>query len=143
MAYCTNCGAELQANANYCTRCGTPVKQVWQKPPHVPDPVSNNARAVAETLTITREKQLVCSAMRYDVTIDGKYIDQVNMGQTITTRVFSEVIHVEITSRSKMPKKRMWMDLQIGRMPKIQFKLAWPGDIHVNVSGAKVLQCGY
>jgi len=31
MPYCKKCGAELQKDANFCTKCGTPVTEQARK----------------------------------------------------------------------------------------------------------------
>ncbi|MFH1821856.1 MAG: zinc ribbon domain-containing protein [Methanobacteriota archaeon] len=43
MAYCTECGAEVEGKAKFCTNCGTPVpkrgkRPVITKPEHIPPP---------------------------------------------------------------------------------------------------------
>lgn len=40
MAFCTNCGAQNQDNAQYCTGCGSPVRGALATPPGQLSPVS-------------------------------------------------------------------------------------------------------
>ena len=40
MAFCTNCGAQNQDNAQYCTGCGSPIRVALATPPGQLSPVS-------------------------------------------------------------------------------------------------------
>lgn len=138
MRYCSTCGAQIPDYGLFCGSCGAPAART-----SVPPPPAAPAM-IAKTLTIARKSQYVCSAVGYKALVDGVDLGNIGAGKSISTRVFSETVRVEIQCTGLLMKNiRLRMLLRVTGTPRVDFELKSSGAISATVSGADILEQGY
>lgn len=135
MRYCSMCGAQIPDYGRFCGSCGAPVAQT-----SVPPPPAAPAM-IAKTLTIARKSQFICAGAGYKVLVDGVDLGNIGVGKSISTRVFSETVRVEIQCTTILMKGiRLRMVLRVTGTPRVDFELQYGGAISATVSGADILE---
>lgn len=139
MAFCKNCGTPLPPDGLFCPTCGVRNDQISAGA----GTDHQYAAAAAHTLVISRASQFVCAAVSYEVYINGAVLGKVPVGQSISTRIFSNTVRVEIRCTTMLMKHiKLWMVLRPERNPRLEFSLQYGGAIKASVSGAEILEHG-
>ena len=130
MSFCANCGASLSDDDLFCGKCGKPVRKS-----------SSSGNDTSYSLTISRAKQFICALCSYEVFVNGESVGRIPVGKTITVRVFSEEVRVEIKCVTLMMTRfKLNMKLKLKQNARIDFHLKYPGSIEAAVTGAEVLE---
>ncbi len=145
MRYCSMCGSQIPEGGRFCGNCGAPVAQQPAAPaPQFDGYQPQPAQVIAKTLTVARKSQFICAATGYKVLVDGVDLGNVGVGKSISTRVFSDTVRVEIQCTTILMKGiRLWMLLRITGIPRVDFELQYGGAISATVSGADILDQGH
>lgn len=139
MGYCAKCGSPLAEGGRFCGSCGAPVERGMPEPDRYQKP-----QFAAKTLTVARKSQFICCGTGYAVSVDGVDLGNVGVGKSITTRVFSETVRVEIRCTTVLMKKiKLWMLLRVTGTPRVDFELQYGGAISATVTGAEIVDQGH
>ena len=115
MAFCTNCGHELEQGARFCVQCGTPAGQV--------------ARPVKRSLLIRRASQFVCATNTYDVIVDGISYGNIAAGKSMPVDVHTDVATVTVKSTTILIWGKRTVRVKMGNHPILTYSLQWPGNL--------------
>lgn len=85
--YCTRCGKELQASANFCSNCGYQVKQSF---------ASGNLAAPKRLFRLTRDKKLagVCAGLARYLNVDVTLVRLITVTVVVLTGFVLGIVYL-------------------------------------------------
>lgn len=102
---CVTCGAQLDDGQLFCSSCGTICQKSVEVRP-----------SVEQTLTFSRRSQFVASSLCYEAFVDGVSIGELRNGKSVSTRVLSNTVYVEICC-TDVKLETLWILLEVTQNP--------------------------